>query len=621
MIPNDTIERIKTKATVSKVIGASVTLKKDGSNYKGLCPFHNEKTPSFTVSDTKGIYKCFGCGKSGDAIAFVMEKDNKSYIEALQWMGNLVGIEVKEEEKKKAPVKPQPRLEKLNRKFIDWFQTRGISNDTLLRMKLTEAIEWMPQFEKEVLAVCFNYYRGDDLVNIKFRGPQKSFKLAKDAELIFYNLNALEGEKTAVIVEGEIDCLSCVESGVYNSVSVPNGAGAGNQKLEYLDNCYQAFSGLEKIILAVDNDAPGRNLRDELGRRLGIERCFLVDYPEGCKDLNNVLITHGKEKVREVIENARPWPLKGVMTMEEMYDTVSDWYHNGYPTGAKTRIPGFDQFLTFAPGQLTVITGIPGHGKDEFSNYIMSALAFNEQWVWGVCGFEETPPETVTKLQEKLTHKAFGFRKFLGDRMNQNQFDWSIGFIDQFFKIINPDDVETDIDSLLKLATQLVVRFGIRGLYLNPWNWIEHNRQAHVTETEHISQSLSKIIRWARRHGVHVILLAHTTKIGKDKDGKFIIPNLYSINGSANFYNKTHNGITVYRDYQKGVTDIYIQKVKQSWYGQIGFVTYSFNTMTRQYEFFGSSLVEKEEVKQSWAPVQLPYADDKPDETTDEEPF
>lgn len=618
MIAHDTIEQIKSRATVSKVIGSFVTLKKDGVNLTGLCPFHNEKTPSFTVSDVKGIFKCFGCGRSGDAISFLMDKENKSYVEALQWMGNLIGVKVEDEPVKKKPVKPTPRLEKLNPKSITWFEKRGISNDTLLRMKITEAVEKMPQFEKEVHAVCFNYYRGEELINIKFRGPQKSFKLAKDAELIFYNLNALEGEKEAVIVEGEIDCLSCVEAGVYNSVSVPNGAGVGNQNLDYLNNCYAKFQGLEKIILAVDNDAPGRMLREDLCRRLGIERCFMVDYPEGCKDLNDVLVKHGKTKVKEVLAAARLFPIKGVVEMEDMYQTIADWYYNGYPTGAKTRIPGFDALLTFAPGQLTTVTGIPGHGKDEFSNYIMSSLAYHEGWVWGVCGFEETPPETVTKLQEKLTKRAFGFRRDLNHRISEKQFEWSIGFIDQYFKIMNPDEVETDIDSLLTTASRLVSTFGIRGLYLNPWNWIEQTRQAHISETEHISQSLSKIIKWARRYSVHVILLAHTVKIGKDKDGKFIIPNLYSISGSANFYNKTHNGITVYRDFTTGITDIYVQKVKQSWYGQTGFVSYKFDTQTRQYEFVGTSVSEQPPA--GYYPVipSLPYPDDKPD---DEQPF
>jgi twinkle protein len=131
----------------------------------------------------------------------------------------------------------------------------------------------------------------------------------------------------------------------------------------------------------------------------------------------------------------------------------------------------------------------------------------------------------------------------------------------------------------------LVKRKGIKGFIINPWNWIEHNRPAAMSETEYISECLSKIVRFAKRWQVHVFLIAHTTKISKGKDSKkYEIPNLYSISGSAHFFNKTHNGITIYRDYQTGQVDVYVQKVKQSWLGKIGFCSFSYDTFTRQYK-------------------------------------
>lgn len=596
MIPQETVEQVKAKANIVEIIGSYVKLKRKGADSMGLCPFHNEKSPSFCVSPAKGIFKCFGCGKSGDVVAFVMEHENKSYPEAIAILAEKTGIALEEQGKKKDFVRPVERLEKLGEKTLKWFeQDRKISNNTLLRFGITEAKEWMPQFEQETGVVCFNYYRDGTLVNIKFRGPKKSFKMAKDAELIFYNLDAIKDEKEIIITEGEIDCLTCHECGLYNSISVPNGAGSGNVRLEYLDNCWKEFGDKTKIILATDDDAPGKNLRHELMRRLGVERCYQVTYPEGCKDLNDVLRQHGPEAVKLVIAGATLWPIKGILTMDEIYPTVADWYENGYPSGAKTRIPGFDPLLTFGPGQLTVVTGIPGHGKDEFCNLIMANLSQYENWAWGILGFEETPPETTTKLAEKLTHKAFAYRKNIDHRMNHKQFEWAISEIDQHFYFINPDEIETNIDAILETATQLVVRNGIQGLYLNPWNWIEHARPANMTETEYVSVALSKIIRWARRYQAHVLLLAHTTKIPKDKDGKYMIPTLYNVNGSANFFNKTHNGITVYRDYSKNVTDVYVQKVKQSWYGQIGFSSYQYDTMTRQYEFLTCSVIERKD--------------------------
>lgn len=490
---------------------------------------------------------------------------------------------VKDFRQKREYVKPAPRLEILSQKMIGYFeQQRKISNNTLLRFNITEAIEWMPQFEKEAPVICFNYYRDDELVNIKFRGPQKSFKMAKDAELIFYNLDAIKDEIEGVIVEGEIDCLTLHECGIYNVVSVPNGASKGSQKLEYLDNCWQYFENKNKIILAVDNDEAGNSLRDEIARRIGKEKCFTVEYPIECKDVNEVLAKHGKEAVIQVINAAKEIPLEGILTMDEIYPVIAEWYEHGYPKGARARVEGFDELLTFAPGQLTLITGIPGHGKDEFANLLMASLAKYEGWRWGIGGFEESAPETTTKLIEKFIGKAFDFRIDKSQRINQEEIELGIGFVDRHFFFLDTENIETDLLSILNKAEQLVKRFGIKGFCLNPWNWVEHNRAEHLTETEYVSSALTKIILFAKRFKVHFFLIAHTTKMNKKADmKKYDVPTLYSISGSANFYNKAHNGITVYKD--TDTVDVHVQKVKQSWLGKTGLCQFTYNTYTRQY--------------------------------------
>ncbi|HEY0299269.1 MAG TPA: DNA primase [Arachidicoccus sp.] len=98
MITPQTIEQITSRIDVVDVVGEFVKLKRRGANYLGLCPFHGEKSPSFTVSPSKEIFKCFGCGKSGNAITFLMEHEKYSYVEALRWMANRYGIEVEETE-------------------------------------------------------------------------------------------------------------------------------------------------------------------------------------------------------------------------------------------------------------------------------------------------------------------------------------------------------------------------------------------------------------------------------------------------------------------------------------------------------------------------------------------
>ena len=113
MIPQETVNRILDLAQIEDVVGDFVTLKRAGATYKACCPFHNEKTPSFVVSPSKGIYKCFGCGKSGTAVGFVMEHESMSYVEALRYLAKKYNIEVIEKEETAEDIAKRQRTESL----------------------------------------------------------------------------------------------------------------------------------------------------------------------------------------------------------------------------------------------------------------------------------------------------------------------------------------------------------------------------------------------------------------------------------------------------------------------------------------------------------------------------
>lgn len=168
MISESSIELVKSTTQVQEVVSDFVKLKKHGANLTGICPFHTEKSPSFTVSATKQIYKCFGCGRSGDAISFLVEHEKIGYLDAIKWLANKYNIEL-EEYQRKEYVKPVARLEKVSPEMIKWFEARGISNNTLLRFGITMAREFMPGVKAERNCICFNYFRDGELVNIKFR--------------------------------------------------------------------------------------------------------------------------------------------------------------------------------------------------------------------------------------------------------------------------------------------------------------------------------------------------------------------------------------------------------------------------------------------------------------------
>ena len=113
MIPQDTVNKILDTAQIVEVVSDFVSLKRRGANYVACCPFHNEKTPSFSVSPTKGIYHCFGCGKTGSAVRFVMEHESMSYVEALKYLAKKYGIEVREKEETAEEIASRQRRESL----------------------------------------------------------------------------------------------------------------------------------------------------------------------------------------------------------------------------------------------------------------------------------------------------------------------------------------------------------------------------------------------------------------------------------------------------------------------------------------------------------------------------
>lgn len=571
---------------VSKVRGGKTTCPKCSPSRK------HKNDPCLSVDLKTGLYNCHNCQWRGTASETVRPKKDYTL--------------------------PPPRLEKVGSDMIAWFEGRGISNNTLLRFGITESKEWMPQTQKEMNCICFNYYRGGQLVNIKFRDGAKNFKLVGGAELILYNLDALDAQQDAIIVEGEIDSLSMYESGLMNSVSVPNGASRGSQKLEYMDSCWESFEGIGRIYLCTDNDDAGIALREELARRLGKDRCWLITYPEGCKDANEVLIRHGKEAVKQMITNAYQYPLDGIATMADMAEGVMSYYVNGFPKGKAAGIKGFDEALTFLESQLTIVTGIPSHGKDEMLNYIAVGLAKNAGWKFGVAGFEEPADITTTKLIEKHGGKSFAEGPNPNDRLSMDDVEKGMLFLDDMFYFIKTDEIDVTIDGVLEKFGQLVRRYGINAMIISPWNCFEHKVPPGMTGTDYVGMSLQKIIRFCKLNNVHCFLIAHPTKMKKES-GKYEVPTLNNISGSYNFFAMTHNGICVYRHLDTGRVDVHIQKVKFWWLGKMNTkVSFQFNGSTRQYE-----LIEKKKAANlTNHPPPVKKLPDDPDEDFDEEePF
>lgn len=239
---------------------------------------------------------------------------------------------------------------------------RGIPMDVLTRMKIEERLEFLPQTGKEEACICFPYLEDGVMKNMKFRDAAKHFKMVKGAELIPWNIDAIKGKEKCYITEGEIDALSLIAAGLEEVVSVPNGAGGAN--LQWLDRFVEShFDDKTEIILAMDTDRRGVELRDELVRRLGVDRCKVVAWGEGCKDANEYLLKYDLPRLRQQVEQAAEIPLEGVFCPMDEWDTLMDIYYNGMPEGADTGLENLDRLIKFERGFVLTVTGVPGSGK------------------------------------------------------------------------------------------------------------------------------------------------------------------------------------------------------------------------------------------------------------------
>jgi twinkle protein len=536
--------------------------RKNGENYS-QCPEcsktrkHKNKK-SFSWNDTKKVGYCFNSDCEASFHEYKPEREKKQY-EAPKWKNKTSLSDI----------------------YVKWFEGRMISQKTLLKMGVCSDMVYMPQIQKEVDAVCFPFYLDEKLINIKSRDIDKHFALSKNAELIFYNINSLKNAKEIIITEGEIDCLSFIECGFDNCVSVPNGASSRN--MEYLDNYFDLFDKLERVYLATDNDIAGIGLREELVRRLGQERCLIVNFKD-CKDANEYLCKKGGLSLANTIKDAIEIPVEGIINLNSCYDDIYTLFVKGMEKGNSIEFECFDSLMTFELSRLAVITGIPGHGKSEFVDYL--AIKLNILYGWKIAYFspENYPMKYhYSKLCSKITGK-----KFQLGYISEKEYIETYNYIDDNVSFIYPEDDMT-VENILNKAKYLVKKRGIKILVIDPYNKVEHLRNKNESETEYISRFLDLLTTFCKKYNVIIFLVAHPRKM--DRIGTaYNIPTLYDINGSANFYNKCDYGIIVHRDFVDKKTIINVQKVKFKHLGDGGQVELVYNYVNGRYEKEGSSV-------------------------------
>lgn len=478
------------------------------TNYKDKC---------LAVNIQKSLYFCHKCGWSGNFKTNLMET---------------------------AYSRPNKNLFKeINSKGRELLNSRGISNQVIDRNKI--------QSSSDGKNIIFPYIRNGEVVNYKARGlDSKFFTQGKNAEAIIYNYDQVKNKPSIIVCEGEIDSLSWEEAGCISHTSVNMGAPnphdkTVDKKLQCISNCYEAFESAKTIYVATDNDDNGKILEDELIRRLGSERCKIVDFSP-FKDANEVLVHEGKESLLNRLKNATEPKVEGVFTVQDVYDKLIHTFHNGQEVGTTTYIPEVDDAWTWRTGEVNVWTGYQNEGKSLFLNQLALIKSSNEQWRFGFFSPENTPMEDFFNDFIEMYIGKSSQKRHKHLQMTEQEYVEAITFIKDHFFVIYPEK-NYDLKTIFEKARYLVRNKGINSLIIDPYNVIHHKMRAGEREDLYISRFMGELKRFAVENKISVHLVAHQVTPRKDETGRYPKPDLNYVKGGSEFANKADNVLFVWR--------------------------------------------------------------------------
>lgn len=447
----------------------------------------------------------------------------------------------------------------MNEQHKQWLERRGIPSGLAEDMGITGAT-------KDGKAWLSIPYRLDgQIVNRKHRRiDEKQHSMDKGGKLCLWNAEVLSGPGEVIITEGEFDALAVMAAGFERVVSVPNGAPAERiddpvnaNRYGFLWEHEAALKQIETFVLATDADKPGRALAHDLAAILGPERCKFISYPEGCKDLNEVLLAHGEREVVRLIAEAKHFPVKGLYQL-------SDFPEAAELRSMETGIAALDDHLRIVLGSFTVFSGYSNMGKSTVLNTILAHCIDRDVPVC-VASFE-TAPKPI--LRDGIARALIGcsFEQF----PSHPQREQAYAQIERRLSVISnslDDDTDIDLDYFLEVARVAVIRHGAKVIVLDPWNELEHKRGRDETETDYIGRAIRALKRFAKRYNVSLWIVAHPTK----PQGKSGPPGLYDIAGSANWANKADYGLIYHRpDKTVNAGTLDIVKVRMGFPGGCG---------------------------------------------------
>ncbi len=440
--------------------------------------------------------------------------------------------------------------------------------------------------------IVYPYAWGGVTVNRKFRSRDKQFQQDKDAERTLYNIDAFTSPDEGIFCEGENDVLAMYEAGFRQVTSLPDGSPSklldeddpkrqDDMRYDALEVCAEQVADLQRVILATDGDVPGGYHAEELARRLGKTRCWRVTWPEGCKDANETLLRHmppeerGKREptedekaagiadIQAAIAGAEAWPLMGLFPMRP--GTLRAFLTAGKtPTGLASGIKALDEVvkLPAGGGWLTVVTGIPSHGKSSFLRGWLPYIAMKHDVgiVW--CSPEDNTPEVIAldlaQILKGQPVKEAG--TYMPEALLREAEDWMRQRVT--FLYADDPDIEMTMDWVLARAQEAKKRHKRQLLVVDPWNEVEHQVAKGESETQYTGRWLRRIKAWGRREGMGVLIAAHPKmQVLDPKTKRFPVVGGYDINGSAMWFNRADVGLTIYRQFD-GYVDVNCWKAR-----------------------------------------------------------
>ncbi len=467
------------------------------------------------------------------------------------------------------PAGPLPRDPAWREAVLAWFARRGIGAATVDAFVARGELGWRgaKQGAAPVLIFASQSASGETLAYKYRHTAEKRFWMEAGCEVACWGLAACRGARQVVVVEGELDRMALAEAGIEGVLAIPSAPvqpGSGRApELPWLDRAVREVLGeAETVILAGDADPPGQATMDEIARRLGRGRIWRVTWPDGCKDANDVLLAHGPAGLAAAVAGARPEPVAGLIDPDDLWAAVVRYRPE---PGVSTGWPELDAWWTVKAGYWTVLTGWPGSGKSGFLDALVVNLAQQHDWPCALYSPENWP---VERHARRLVEVWCGARwEDLPGAAREEAWAAMRGLIHW----IGLEDAS--VDDVLELAGALVVRAGIKFLVIDPWNELEHHRPPWQTETQMISETLSRIRRFAREHQVHVVVVHHPTpRRAPGEDGELPVPRPYEIADSANWFRKADHCLAIHRDRGAGTDylDVHIQKVRFREVGRAG---------------------------------------------------